>query len=228
MSRRTLVLWIASILALAGLGIGIGAFVSRGNDTAPTASATQSPTTPVTTSTAPSSVPTEPITPSNPMVMPDVAAHALDKSAQAQPFNDSLTFNVPLTWSSRQPEPGVIDYADMTNCQDTASCPHITFIDLTDMDMSNKYGNSDPAGVWAKQSTCSTDTKGKLLGPVEGTINGQRVLYYRQPCGKDPYANFNAVWYLPSQSLLVAGVSGPAASLSAEDVQAVLNSANWR
>lgn len=227
MSRRIIILWVVGVLAVAGLGIGIGAFVSRGNDNAtPAAISTTQPSS-APTSTASSPVPTEPIAPSNPMAMPDPATHALDKSAQAQPFNDNLTFNVPLTWSSRQQD-GTVDYADMTNCQDTASCPHITFIDLTDMNMSNTYGNSNPAGEWAKQAGCSIGTKGKLLGPVEGMINGQRVLYYRQACGKDPYANFNAVWYLPGQYLLIGGVSGPDASLAPEVVQAVLKSATWR
>lgn len=227
MSRR-IILLIVGVLAVALLGIGVGAFLSRGSDNAtPSAQTTTQPSSAPTTA-ASSPVPTEPITPSNPMVMPDPYTHALDKSAAAQPFNDNLTYNVPLTWSSRQLESGVVDYADMTNCQDTAGCPHITFIDLTDMNQSSTYGNSDPAAVWAKQATCAYGPKGKLLGPVEGQINGQRVLYYRLPCGKDPYANFDAVWYLPEQKLLIGGVSGPDASLAPEIVQAVLKSATWR
>jgi len=234
MSRRirTTVLGIVALVAIGGIGITAGAFLSGGSSPAQTAAAPviPSPSSLGSTSstTSPTSDPTyDPVTPSNPMIIPDPATHALDRSEKAQPFGDNLTYSVPLTWSSRNWD-GAVDYADMTNCMDTASCPHITFIDLTNPSSVSQYGTGNPVATWAGQSTCAVDSEQELLGPVVSLIDDQRVLYYRQGCGKDPYSNFNAAWYFPDQHLLVVGVSGPGASLAPEVVQAVLKSATWR
>jgi len=193
MSRRirTTVLGIVALVAIGGIGITAGAFLSGGSSPAQTAAAPviPSPSSLGSTSstTSPTSDPTyDPVTPSNPMIIPDPATHALDRSEKAQPFGDNLTYSVPLTWSSRNWD-GAVDYADMTNCTDTASCPHITFIDLTNPssvtgvvaqpcgDFRRNHSRAATCPSWLGQASATRTLTSSSAGTRRGLLTRHRA-----------------------------------------------------
>lgn len=133
-----------------------------------------------------------------------------------------LTIHPGKTWDGVMSEPDVtVNFADMTGgCPDTASCPHISFVNLASSKAAETYGK-DPLKTW---STAGGECRFQNVeGPVVTTIGGRSAQLYRQRCD-DQYAAPRYAWVIPGVLFVALNDTGG----SGEIIQGALQGAVWK
>lgn len=112
------------------------------------------------------------------------------------------------------------DFIDMTGCNDTASCPHISFVNLASSKAMEVYGK-DPLKKWASgEGGCRFED---VEGPVVVTVGGRPAQLYRQRCD-DQYVAPRYAWIISGTLFVALSDTGGAP----EVIQGVLRHAVWK
>lgn len=115
-----------------------------------------------------------------------------------------------------------IGFTDISGC--AANCTVITFVDLTNPEMKQFFGDNPPA-KWAEDS-CTQQIRGELSGSKEFDIDGQTARYYFMPCGpEDEYSGH--AWYVPGKNLFIMTYAGDGGAMSPEILRSVVDTMRW-
>lgn len=146
-----------------------------------------------------------------------------------QLFKNGFSIHASSKWIGAMSEADlIINYVDNSTCSgDSASCPHVTFLNLTSNQANSVYG-PDPLHYWAANIPTNICPRAAAVeGPVSAKVGGQDAQLYRQRCLADTPAAPRYAWVVPGKLFVSMTDFGGDAS-SAQAVQAALQTATWK